>query len=51
MGSYPDAILGGVALVGAVLSIGFGNAVGPRAPFPELIAIRKLCPSLGRCGA
>ena len=35
------AILGGAALIGAVLSIGFGSAVGQSAPFPELIAIQQ----------
>ena len=42
------AILGGAALVGATLSIGFGSAVSRSGPFPELIAIQQAVLNSGK---
>jgi uncharacterized RDD family membrane protein YckC len=42
------AILGGIAIVGVVLSIGFGNTVLESAPFPELTGIQQAILNSGK---
>lgn len=42
------AILGGAALVGAALSIGFGTAISRSGPFPELIAVQQAVLNSGK---